>query len=128
MDETFDWVGARVDDVYGGRLGKVEAVYADVQDGSAQWLLVNTRRFETRHVLIPVTDAVQGGGHVWVPYERDVVKSAPEITAATPLSRRRELALCEHYRLDARIQALQARSDRGASAAPAGAIPDFAHG
>lgn len=125
MDEAFDWIGARVDDVYGGRLGKIESVYADSMDGSAQWLVVNTRRFDARLVLIPVADAVSGGGHVWIPYERDVVKSAPDTTPGATLTRRRELALCDHYGLQARARELQARPDRSITAAPDGVVAGY---
>lgn len=116
MNEIFEWIGYRVDDVFGGRLGKLEAVYADAEDGTPQWLLVNTRRFDSKHVLIPAHDAVQGGGHVWVPYEREVVKGAPDVTPGAPLSRRRELMLCNHYGLHNRVAVLEERSARGATA------------
>lgn len=121
MNEVFNWVGQRVDDVYGGRLGKIEAIYADAQDGSPTWMLVNLRRFDTRYTLIPVEDAVSGGGHVWVPYEREMVRSAPEAEAAAPLARRDEQVLTQHYGLVGREQQLQDRSQLGATSSPAGA-------
>ena len=57
-----------------------------------RWLLVKEGRFGGRSTLVPFSDPTAGAGHVWVPYERDVVREAPQIEPGVPLpsrSRRR---------------------------------------
>lgn len=105
LNEALSWVGFRVDDVYGARVGRVEDVYVDQETGEPHWLLAKLGRFSEAHALIPLSDAVVGAGHVWVPYERDLIKSAPAMTLGAPLSQEREMGFCTHYGI--------ARSGRG---------------
>lgn len=68
-----DWIGWRVDDVYGARVGKLEDIHED-EEGRA-WGLVNTTRFGAEYAVVPLLDAIAGQGHVWVPYERALIRS-----------------------------------------------------
>jgi len=93
-------MGFRVDDIYGGSIGKLEDILVDPH-GQPRWLLVREGRFggRHRHTLIPFEDATAGAGHVWVPYEREVVRSAPEVAAGAELTEQREANFREHYQL-----------------------------
>lgn len=73
-NEARDWMGWRVDDVYGARVGKLEDIYED-EAGNAVWALVRTARFNDQFVIVPLTDAVSGQGHVWIPHERALLRS-----------------------------------------------------
>lgn len=97
LTEALGWIGFRVDDVYGARIGKLEDIYVDHDSGTPTWLLVRTGRFSESHALAPLQDAVAGVGHVWVPYEKDQIRRAPQIAAGAPLAQKREIALCAHY-------------------------------
>ena len=97
LTEALSWIGFRVDDVYGARVGKVEDIYVDHNRGTPCWILAKMGRFSDSHALIPLQDAVAGAGHVWVPYEKDLIRRAPQIAIGAPVAQEREAMLCAHY-------------------------------
>ena len=97
LNEALGWTGYRVDDVYGARVGTVADIYVDHDTDAPCWILVKMGRFSDAHALLPVRDAVAGSGHVWVPYEKDLIRRAPQMAPGMPLSQEREAALCAHY-------------------------------
>jgi len=97
LNETLAWTGFRVDDVYGARVGIVEDIYVDHETDTPCWILVKMGRFSDAYALLPVRDAVAGAGHVWIPFEKDLIRRAPPITPGMPISQERERALCVHY-------------------------------
>jgi len=97
LNEALGWIGSRVDDIYGANVGRLEDVWIDPGTGVPRWLLVKEGRFGGRTTLIPFEDATAGAGHVWVPYERDVVRAAPEIEPGAPLTQHVEASLRSHY-------------------------------
>jgi hypothetical protein len=97
LTEALSWIGFRVDDVYGARVGKVEDIYVDHDRGKPYWILAKMGRFSDAHALIPLQDAVAGAGHVWVPYEKDLIRRAPQIAIGAPVAQEREAMLCAHY-------------------------------
>ena len=97
LNEALTWTGFRVDDVYGARVGTVQDVYVDHDTDSPCWLLVKIGRFSETHALIPVHDLVAGSGHVWIPYEKDLIRRAPHVAAGMPVTQEREAELCAHY-------------------------------
>ena len=97
LNETLAWTGYRVDDVYGARVGTVQDIYVDHDTDRPCWLLVKMGRFSDAHAVLPVNDAVAGAGHVWIPYEKDLIRRAPQVAPGMPLSQERERALCAHY-------------------------------
>jgi hypothetical protein len=97
LNEALSWIGFRVDDVYGARVGKVEDIYVDHDRGTPHWILTKMGRFGDSHALIPLLDAVAGAGHVWVPYEKDLIRRAPQIAIGAPVAQEREALLCAHY-------------------------------
>jgi hypothetical protein len=102
------WVGSRVDDVYGARVGSIDSIYVDAESGEPQWIIVGLGRFSGSQVPVPLHDAIAGSGHVWVPYERDLIRKAPELSAGLPpLSRERELAACDHFAFPQRARRIK---------------------
>ena len=97
LNEALTWLGYRVDDVYGARVGIVEDVYVDQETDTPCWFLTKMGRFSEVYALIPVQDAVAGTGHVWVPYEKDLVRRAPQVRAGMPVTQQAEASLCAHY-------------------------------
>ncbi len=96
LDEARSWVGSRVDDIYGANVGRLEGVW-DGPDGEPRWLLVREGRFGASHKLIPFSDATAGAGHVWIPYERDLVRHSPAVSPGERPSANLEEALADHY-------------------------------
>jgi hypothetical protein len=97
IDGALSWIGYRVDDVYGARVGTVADVYVDHDRDTPCWLLAKMGRFSDVHALLPVQDAVAGAGHVWVPYEKGMIRRAPQVSPGMPVAQEREVALCVHY-------------------------------
>jgi hypothetical protein len=97
LNEALGWIGSRVDDIYGANVGRLDDVWIDPGTGVPRWLLVKEGRFGGRSTLIPFEDATAGAGHVWVPYEREVVRQAPEVEAGASLTQQVEAALRSHY-------------------------------
>lgn len=103
-DDARRWIGFRVDDLYGGTIGKLDDILTDAH-GQPRWLLVREGRFggRHRHTLIPFRDATAGTGHVWVPYEREVVRSAPEVAVDDELTEQREASVRRHYEVQGSV-------------------------
>ena len=97
LQEALGWTGFRVDDVYGARVGVVEDIYVDHESDEPCWILVKMGRFSDAHALLPIRDVVAGQGHIWIPYEKDLIRRAPQIVAGMPLAQETERALCVHY-------------------------------
>lgn len=97
LNEALGWIGSRVDDIYGANVGRLEDVWIDPGTGVPRWLLVKEGRFGGRTTLVPFEDATAGTGHVWVPYEREIVRGAPEIEPGAPLTQQVESSLRTHY-------------------------------
>lgn len=98
LAEARTWVGSRVTDSFGSGLGRLEDVWVDADSGDPAWLLLREGRFGGgKHKLVPFDGATAGGGQVWLPYERDVVRSSPEIGAQEILTAPLGERLRAHY-------------------------------
>lgn len=111
LAEVSQWIGNRVDDVYGARVGRVEDVYVDPETGAPHWLLAKVTRFGDDHALVPVDDTIAGAGHVWVPYERELIKRSGKHVKGAPLHKERELELCSMFGMPARADEIARRLD-----------------
>ena len=97
LQEALGWTGFRVDDVYGTRVGIVEDIYVDHDNDAPCWILVKMGRFSDAHALLPIRDVVASQGHIWIPYEKDLIRRAPQVAPGMPLSQETERELCVHY-------------------------------
>jgi len=91
VPEALSWIGMRIDDAYGARVGAVHDVYLEA-GGSARWLFSGRRR-----VLIPAREVIAGPGRVWVPYERDLIWESPQVWSLDELTPTRETAIRRWY-------------------------------
>jgi hypothetical protein len=96
LEEVGGWSGHRLDEIAGASVGKVEGVFVDSESGEPEWLLARMGRFG-HHTLVPARDAVEGVGHVWVPYTRDAIRRAPKVDPVASLTATAERALLDHY-------------------------------
>lgn len=74
IETVKEWIGYRVDDVYGARVGRLENIYVDDETREPKWLVVRLGRFNGESGLVPIDDCVVGAGHVWVPFERAAIR------------------------------------------------------
>ena len=91
MPDAMSWLGMRIDDAYGARVGDVDDVYLEA-DGTPRWIFTRPGR-----VLIPATEAMAGGGRVWVPYEKDMIKNAPAVASLEHVTPEHEAATWRWY-------------------------------
>ena len=79
FEELEGWVGWRATDVNGALIGHVERGLRD-ESGAPAWLVVSEFRLgDGRRFIVPVGDAVGGGGHVWSPYPREHIQRTARI-------------------------------------------------
>jgi hypothetical protein len=121
LDEARSWVGFKVDEMGGSSVGRIEGVLVDADRGEPSWLVV--RMGLRRRSAIPCQFTAAGVGHVWVPYERGVVRGAPDVDPRSGLDRAAELALCGHYRLPWGAKRREAVADRPEGAPTSVAAP-----
>ncbi len=96
--EARGWIGHRVTDSLGSGLGRLEDVWIDADTGDPAWLLIREGRFGNgRCRLVPFGGSTAGGGQVWLPYERRVVRSSPEIGESELLTASLGERLRAHY-------------------------------
>lgn len=105
LDEARTWVGNRVIDSFGRGIGRIDDVWVDAESGAPAWLLLRWGRFNGRLNLVPFEGATAGADQVWLPFERDLIRSSPEIGTREILTGSLGRQLRSHYRLG-RLQAL----------------------
>lgn len=122
LEEAQSWIEARVDDVYGSRVGEVVDVYFDPEGHEVHWMLVRVGSGDGALSLVPVHYSIASSAHVWVPVTKDLIARAPEMDAARPLARDDELEICFHYGgMRRRTAVLRQRPADAATAVPAAA-------
>ncbi|MGH2836879.1 MAG: PRC-barrel domain-containing protein [Thermoleophilaceae bacterium] len=124
--EARSWIEARVDDVYGSRVGKVVDVYFDPDGHEVHWMLVRVGSDEGPLTLVPVHYSIASRAHVWVPITKDLITRAPELESGGGVSREDELEFCFHYGgLRRRGEALRHRPADTLTAVPCGSVVPF---
>src|SRR5256885_6272003 len=116
LNEARGWIGFRVDEIGGSSVARVQDVYVDQERGEPVWLVIKLGRFG-KLTALPLRDCAGGAGHVWAAYPRELIRGAPAVEPATPLTREQELVLCAHFG----IQQDQARASEIAGR-PEGAV------
>jgi hypothetical protein len=124
--EARSWIEARVDDVYGSRVGQVTDVYFDPQDQQVHWMLVQLGPAGAPMTLVPVPYSIASRDHVWVPISKELIRRAPYVEHRHSLARDEELELCFHYGgLRKRTENLRARSADTKTAVPGSSVVPF---
>jgi uncharacterized protein (TIGR02271 family) len=100
VDTVRAWQNATMLDRDGDRIGNIDAIYVDDQTGQPEWALVNTGFFGTRSTFVPIAQAAARGDQVQVPYEKQLVKDAPNMDPDGHLSEQEEQELWRHYGLE----------------------------
>jgi uncharacterized protein (TIGR02271 family) len=92
--------GASVVGTDGDKIGSVQDIYLDRESDQPEWVLVNTGMFGTRSTFVPLRDASMQGNDIVVPFDKDLVKGAPNIDADGELSEQEEADLYRYYDLE----------------------------
>jgi len=97
LDTVLEWRGQNMIDSTGDKIGTIEEIYLDQETDQPEWALVKTGLFGARSSFVPIAEAALGQGGVTVPFEKQMVKDAPNIDADQQLSPDEEAALYRHY-------------------------------
>jgi uncharacterized protein (TIGR02271 family) len=100
VDTVRSWQGRTMVDRDGDRIGEIDAIYVDDQTGEPEWALINTGFFGSRSTFVPIAQATARGDQVQVPYEKQLVKDAPNMDPDGHLSEQEEQELWRHYGLE----------------------------
>ena len=83
----------------GDDIGRVGEVYTDNDTGQPSWVTVKTGWFGTNDSFVPLSSATIDGDTIRVPYDKDMIKGAPNYDAGAPLSETDEQDLYAYYGL-----------------------------
>jgi hypothetical protein len=98
LDETLNWVGKKMVDTDGDKIGTIGTIYLDRATGKPEWATVKTGLIGTKHHFVPIQDAQPvGDDEVRVSFQKDQVKNSPTVKEDSDLSTGEERRLYEHY-------------------------------
>jgi uncharacterized protein (TIGR02271 family) len=101
LQDVQTWKG---ETLYGGsdndKIGEIADVYLDRSSGEPEWLAVKTGLFGSNVSFVPIAQAQRHDDHIHVPYEKSLVKDAPNAEADGELSPEEERRLYEHYNVE----------------------------
>jgi sporulation protein YlmC with PRC-barrel domain len=92
-------IGRKAFDRNGTKIGTVDEVYLDDATGKPEWAAVRTGLFG-RDAFVPLGPSEIVVGELRVPYEKSLIKGAPDFGVGRHLSPQQELQLYRHYGLD----------------------------
>ena len=98
LDALGEAHGRPVYDSTGDRIGSVEEVFYDESTGRPEWIGIGTGFLHTKRVLVPLQGASMRDDGVYVPYDREHVKGAPDIDS-DEISGETEQELYAYYNL-----------------------------
>jgi hypothetical protein len=82
---TASYVGRRVVDPQGNKVGKVSDIFSDSRSLEPKWASVNLGITRPHHPLIPLENAfVADSGQLVVPFDARMIKHAPTSHGVTP--------------------------------------------
>ena len=117
-EEASGWIGARVDDMNGTPVGRIESLLVDANAETPTWFVIRRGRFGRRSA-IPATFAAPGVGHVWIPFPRETIRTAPDVDPDGGFSREDERRLEDHFGLPEGVL----HRDAASPASDSGSVP-----
>ncbi|MEU6663889.1 PRC-barrel domain-containing protein [Streptomyces sp. NPDC046821] len=91
-------IGRKAFDRNGAKIGTVDEVYLDDATGVPEWAAIRTGLF-SRDAFVPLEPSELVEGTLRVPFERSLIKDAPDFGVGRHLSPEQELQLYHHYGL-----------------------------
>ncbi|WP_344122871.1 PRC-barrel domain-containing protein [Streptomyces blastmyceticus] len=117
-------IGRKAFDRDGAKIGTVDEVYLDDETGEPEWAAVRTGLF-SRDAFVPLEPSEVVDDTLRVPYERALIKDAPDFGVGRHLSPEQELQLYHHYGLA--LPTAGSPPATGAASGPAGtSVPERA--
>lgn len=99
-EQLNDVIGSTAYDSDGDKIGKIGNVYYDDDTDQPKWLTVHTGLFGGNETFVPVQGSdLAGDGRVTMPYDKAMVKGAPNVSEDGHLSPEEEQELYRYYSL-----------------------------
>ncbi|GAA1281938.1 PRC-barrel domain-containing protein [Streptomyces aureus] len=92
-------IGRKAFDRNGAKIGTVDEVYLDDATGVPEWAAIRTGLF-SRDAFVPLEPSELVEGTLRIPFERSLIRDAPDFGVGRHLSPEQELQLYHHYGLD----------------------------
>ncbi|MFC7216808.1 PRC-barrel domain-containing protein [Streptomyces polyrhachis] len=89
-------IGCKAFDTRGTKIGTVDEVYLDDATGQPEWAAIRTGLFH-RDAFVPLEPSELVSGALRIPFERELIKDAPDFGVGRHLSPEQELQLYHHY-------------------------------
>ena len=125
VNEVEQWFGQKLVGSDGSSIGTIKDVYLDDATNQPEWLVVSTGALGGVS-FVPIVEARGDGDDVRVPYDSELVKSAPDANADGAISKDEERRLYDHYGLvysEHRSSSGWAQYDEDVQPDPAPAMP-----
>jgi len=97
--DSESWIGSTLIDRDDSKLGTVEAIYFDEQNGRPQWMAVKSGLLGHRHSFVPLAGAMVTGDAITTPYDKAQVADAPKVDTDEDLHDDEVVELYGHYGL-----------------------------
>lgn len=108
-------------DSEGTDIGQVAQVYLDNDTGVATWVTVRTGWFGSNESFVPLRSASVDAGTIRVPYDKAMIKDAPNFDADAPLTEDDEQQLYSYYGVEGGPAGTQAAQEVSAAGTPSSA-------
>ena len=99
QDQLKNLTGSTLIGADGEKLGTIDTLYTDIEDGTPTFATVNTGAFGATTSFVPLADATLTGDDVTVPYNKALVKEAPRVDPDAELTPQEEQRLYQHYNI-----------------------------
>lgn len=122
IEDVREWAGYRVDEISGQSVAKMQGAFVDAESGDPVWILVKLGRFG-KTIPISVRECAAAAGRIWVPHDREVIRSAPAVDPKLPLTAAQEGQILDHYGISGgigRAAEVESRKPEDVSARPDG--------
>ena len=91
------YLGKNAVDPQGGKIGSIGQVYLNDETGVPDWVTVNTGLFGTKEHFAPLYGSSISGEQVVLPFDKDVVKGAPDVADSSHLDAGEQQGLYSYY-------------------------------
>ncbi|WP_447036160.1 PRC-barrel domain-containing protein [Streptomyces sp. DSM 118878] len=93
-------IGRKAFDRNGAKIGTIDEIYLDDATGAPEWAAIRTGLF-SRDAFVPLEPSeLVGDGTLRIPFDRALIKDAPDFGVGRHLSPAQEVQLYHHYGLD----------------------------
>ena len=91
------YIGRDAVDQQGDKIGSIGQVYLNDETGQPDWITVNTGLFGTKEHFAPLAGSSFNGDQLVLPFDKSVVKDAPDVADASHLDVDEQESLYAYY-------------------------------